>query len=92
MTVTKRTGFLYYCEAADGHPYIMPSHQLFRTEGGAQAKIDERNERRETAIQKYNLLDSSEDEKIAHDRKMALEWLYFNQDPPEMLEERLAGV
>lgn len=85
VAVTDRKGFLYYCRSADDHLHYVPYHQLFRTEADAEAKIRERNSRRDAAIEKYHLLDQSDDA----DRQQALEWLYFNQDPPEGLIERL---
>ena len=89
VTVTDRKGFMYYCETEDGHPYILPSHQLFRTAEAAREKISERNHRRNAAIDKYHLLEHSEDESVNNDRKAALDWLYFNQDPPVELLERM---
>lgn len=89
VTITDRKGFLYYCEAEDGHPYIVPSHQIFATEKDAERKIAERNSRRDAAIKEYHLLEQSDDERLNHRRKQALEWLYFNQDPPDLLIEAL---
>ena len=89
VIVMDRKGFLYYCETEDGHPYILPSHQLFRTAEAARDRITERNNRRNTAIEKYHLLEQSEDESVNKDRKTALDWLYFNQDPPIGLLERM---
>ena len=89
VTVIDRTGFLYYCRSADDHLHYIPHHQLFRTEEEVTAKIQERNDRRDPAIEKYHLLEESEDDSVNRDRRMALEWLYFNQNPPEGLIERL---
>lgn len=73
----------------DGHPYILPSHQLFHTAEAARERISERNHRRNAAIEKYHLLDQSEDESVNKDRKAALDWLYFNHDPPIGLLEKM---
>lgn len=89
VTITNRKGFLYYCETDDGHQYIVPCHQMFPTVEDAQVKIKERNNRRNSAIAELHLLKKSEDESVNQDRQTALEWLNFNQDPPELLYKRL---
>ena len=89
VVVIDRKGFLYYCKESDAHLHYIPYHQLFRTEEEAKNRIMERNTRRDKAIEKYHLLDHSEDDKVNQDRQSALEWLYYNQDPPELLIEEL---
>lgn len=89
VTVTDRIGFVFYCEDSDRNQYIVPFHQLFNTEAEAQSKIAERNNRRDAAIEKYHLLIPTTDKHLDHNRHMALEWLYYNQDPPELLAKEL---
>lgn len=92
VTITDRKGFLYYCEAEDGHPYIVPSHRIFVTMEEAEAKIMERNSRRDATIEEYHLLEQSDDEWLNQRRQKALEWLSFNQDPPDPLIEELRAA
>lgn len=92
VTITDRKGFLYYCEAKDGHTYIAPCHHLFPTEEEANGKITERNSRRDAAIAEYHLLEQSDNERLNQRRQKALEWLYFNQDPPELMIEELKAA
>ena len=44
----------------------------------------------DAAMEKYRLLEESEDDSFNQDRRMALEWLYFNRDPTDGLIERLS--
>ncbi len=89
LTVTDRKGFLFFCEDSVGVRYIVPYHKLFRTEEEANRLVTERNERRNTAIEKYHLLDPTDDEKLRRNRSLALEWLHFNQNIPELLMKKL---
>lgn len=89
LTVTDCKGFLFFCEDSVGVRYIVPYHKLFRTEEEANRLVTERNERRNTAIEKHHLLDPSDDEKLQRDRSLALEWLHFNQNIPELLMKKL---
>ncbi len=89
VKVTDRKGFLFFCEDADREQHIVRSYELFRTEEEANKLVAERNERRNNAIEKYHLLDSTDDEKLQSDRSLALEWLHFNQDIPELLIKEL---
>ena len=89
VVVEDRKGFLYFCKEAVDHLHYIPYHQLFRTEEEAKNRITERNTRRNTAIEKYRLLDHSNDDKVNKDRQRALEWLYYNQDPPELLIKKI---
>lgn len=92
VTITDRKGFLYYCEAEDGHQYIVCSHRIFATMEEAEAKITERNSRRDAAIEKYRLLEPSDDERLDQSKQMALRWLSFNRDPPKLMVKELKAA
>lgn len=89
VKVTDRKGFLFFCEDSEGEDYVVPYHQLFRTEEEADRLVAERNERRNSAIEQYHLVEPTDDKKLQHDRKIALEWLHYNHDIPELLAYRL---
>ncbi len=89
VKVTDRKGFIFFCEDSEGESYVVPYHQLFRTEEEADKLVTERNERRYTAIEKYHLMDHTDDEKLQRNRRTALDWLFFNQNLPSALIEEL---
>lgn len=89
VKVTDRKGFVFFCEDSEGESYVVPYHQLFRTEDEANRLITERNERRDNAIEKYHLMDPTDDEKLQRKRSIALEWLFYNQNIPRALIEEL---
>ncbi|MCR5167312.1 MAG: hypothetical protein K6C13_08865 [Oscillospiraceae bacterium] len=89
VTVTNRKGFFFFCKDSEGEDYYVPYHELFRTKEEANRMVSERNERRDNAIEKYHLLDPTDNEQLHRDRSVALKWLHYNQDIPELLVKEL---
>ena len=64
---------------------IVPCHRLFKTEEAAQEKIRRRNERRDAAINKYHLLEPTDNDELREIRELSLIFLYYDHDLNENL-------